>query len=71
MEISYSEERNVQILLALLKENCIKRVVASPGSTNVCFVGSIQSDPYFEVYSCVDERSAAYMVCGNLCSEDA
>ena len=64
MEISYSEERNVQILLALLKENGIKRVVASPGSTNVCFVGSIQSDPYFEVYSCVDERSAAYMACG-------
>ena len=64
MEISYSEERNVLILLALLKENGIKRVVASPGSTNVCFVGSIQSDPYFEVYSCVDERSAAYMACG-------
>ena len=64
MEISYSEERNVQILIALLKENGIKRVVASPGSTNVCFVGSIQSDPYFEVYSCVDERSAAYMACG-------
>ena len=64
MEISYSEERNVQILLALLKQNGIKRVVASPGSTNVCFVGSIQSDPYFEIYSCVDERSAAYMACG-------
>ena len=64
MEISYTEERNVQILLALLKQNGIKRVVASPGSTNVCFVGSIQSDPYFEVYSCVDERSAAYMACG-------
>ena len=64
METLYSEERNVQILIALLKENGIKRVVASPGSTNVCFVGSIQTDPYFEVYSCVDERSAAYMACG-------
>lgn len=64
MEYKYSEERNVQILIALLKENGIKRVVASPGSTNVCFVGSIQTDPYFEVYSCVDERSAAYMACG-------
>lgn len=64
MEISYSEERNVQILIALLKQNGIKRVVASPGSTNVCFVGSIQSDSYFEIYSCVDERSAAYMACG-------
>ena len=64
MEISYSEERNVQILIALLKQYGIKRVVASPGSTNVCFVGSIQTDPYFEIYSCVDERSAAYMACG-------
>lgn len=64
MKTSFSEERNVQILIALLKEHGIKRVVASPGSTNVCFVGSIQTDPYFEVYSCVDERSAAYMACG-------
>lgn len=64
MKTSFSEEHNVQILLALLKEHGIKRVVASPGSTNVCFVGSIQNDPYFEVYSCVDERSAAYMACG-------
>lgn len=28
------------------------------------FVGSIQQDPYFEMYSCVDERSAAYMAVG-------
>lgn len=64
MEQYYTDERNVQILIALLKEHGIKRVVASPGSTNVTFVGSIQQDPYFEIYSCVDERSAAYMACG-------
>ena len=64
METYYSTERNVQILIALLKENGIKKIVASPGSTNVCFVGSVQTDNYFEVYSCVDERSAAYMACG-------
>ena len=28
------------------------------------FVGSVQNDPFFEVYSAVDERSAAYMACG-------
>jgi 2-succinyl-5-enolpyruvyl-6-hydroxy-3-cyclohexene-1-carboxylate synthase len=50
--------------LALLKANDIKKIIASPGATNFCFVGSIQKDPYFEVYSCVDERSAAYMACG-------
>ena len=60
----YSSERNVQILLAIMKANGIRKVVASPGTTNIGFVGSIQNDPYFEVYSSVDERSAAYMACG-------
>lgn len=64
MEQYYTSERNVQIVIALLKEHGIKRIVASPGSTNVTFVGSVQQDPFFEIYSCVDERSAAYMACG-------
>lgn len=64
MEQYYSNERNVQILVSLLKQHGIKRVVVSPGSTNVTFVGSIQQDTYFEMYSCVDERSAAYMAVG-------
>lgn len=64
MEQYYTNERNVQILIALLKEHGIKRVVASPGSTNVTFVGSIQQDSWFEIYSSVDERSAAYIACG-------
>lgn len=64
MEQYYSDEKNVQILIALMKAHGVKRIVASPGSTNVTFVGSVQQDPYFEIYSCVDERSAAYMACG-------
>lgn len=64
MEYHYSSERNVQIILALLKQSGIKRVIASPGATNVTFVASMQQDPWFEMYSCVDERSAAYMACG-------
>lgn len=60
----YTSERNVQILVYLLKAHNIKRVIASPGTTNITFVASIQQDPYFELYSCVDERSAAYMACG-------
>lgn len=62
--INYSIEENVQILISLLKRRGIKNVIVSPGSTNICFVASIQSDKYFKVYSCVDERSAAYMACG-------
>ena len=64
MEQYYSDEKNVQILIALLKAHGVKRIIASPGSTNVTFVGSIQQDPFFEIFSCVDERSAAYMACG-------
>ena len=60
----YTDEKNVQIIIALLKEYGIRKVIASPGTTNMAFVGSIQNDPYFEMYSSVDERSAAYMACG-------
>ncbi len=60
----YTIERNVQIVISLLKQHGIKRVIASPGATNITFVASIQQDPWFEIYSSVDERSAAYMACG-------
>lgn len=60
----YSAERNVQILVYLLKQNNIRKIIVSPGTTNFTFVGSVQQDSFFEIYSCVDERSAAYMACG-------
>jgi len=64
MSKKYTNEKNAQIIISLLKANNINRVVASPGGTNVAFVGSIQTDPFFKVYSSVDERSAAYLACG-------
>lgn len=64
MERHYTNERNHQILISLLKAHNISKVVASPGTTNSVFIGSIQHDPYFTIYSSVDERSAAYMACG-------
>lgn len=60
----YTVERNVQIVINLLKANGIRKVIASPGTTNITFLGSIQQDPFFEIYSSVDERSAAYIACG-------
>ncbi|MCD7720765.1 MAG: 2-succinyl-5-enolpyruvyl-6-hydroxy-3-cyclohexene-1-carboxylate synthase [Prevotellaceae bacterium] len=60
----YSTEKNIQILLAVLKANGIKKVITSPGATNFSLVGSLQCDPFFQLYSSVDERSAAYMACG-------
>lgn len=64
MDTYYSKEINVQILVSLMKSHGIRKVIASPGTTNINFVASVQQDPYFELYSSVDERSAAYMACG-------
>lgn len=64
MEIHYSTDKSVQIVLSLLKAHGIKRIIASPGTTNQKLVVSMQSDPFFEIYSSVDERSAAYIACG-------
>lgn len=64
MEMYYTSEKNTQILIALMKAHGVKKIIASPGATNVCFVASVQQDPYFEIYSSVDERSAAYIACG-------
>ena len=60
----YTDERNAQIVLALMKKHGIRRVIASPGTTNICLVASMQQDPWFEMYSAPEERSAAYMACG-------
>lgn len=60
----YSSEKNVQILVALLKAHGIKKIVVSPGATNINFVASCQHDDYFELYSEVDERNAAYFAVG-------
>lgn len=64
MENLYTNEKHTQILIALLKAHGIKKVIASPGTTNITFIASIQRDPYFEIYSAADERSAAYIACG-------
>ena len=62
--MGYTSERNNQIVIELLKYHGIKKIVISPGATNVSLVASIQNDNYFELYSSVDERSAAYLACG-------
>ena len=60
----YSKDTNICLVLDLLKAHGIKKVIASPGATNTSIVASMQADGWFEMYSSVDERSAAYMACG-------
>ncbi len=64
MKHGYTVERNIQMLIYLMKAHNVKRIIASPGSCNVTFVASLMSDSFFEIYSAPDERSAAYMACG-------
>lgn len=61
---AHSDETAVQIMVSLLKSHGIRKVIASPGTGNVGIVGTMQQDEFFEMYSSVDERSAAYMACG-------
>ena len=63
-EFHYTDEKNCQIVIALLKAHGIRKVIANPGTTNMAFVGSVQNDPWFQVYSGIDERHSAYMAVG-------
>ncbi len=59
-----SEQKNIQIIVALLKKYNISKVVISPGSSHMGLVGTLQEDAFFECYSIVDERSAAFFALG-------
>ena len=61
---AYTIERHTQLLIALLKKFNIKDIVVSPGTCNMNLVCSLQSDLFFNLISCIDERSAGYMACG-------
>lgn len=60
----FSEEKSTLMMMGLMKAHGIRKVIVSPGTTNVALVASMQRDPYFELYSSVDERSAGYIACG-------
>lgn len=60
----YSSNKMVIQLMSLLKQFGIRRIVVSPGSRHFAFVHSLEADPYFKLYSVVDERSAAFFALG-------
>lgn len=60
----YSRLKNVQILIALLKQHGIRKAVVSPGGASIPIVRSMENDPFFQLFSVVDERSAAYFALG-------
>lgn len=60
----YTHIKSVQILISLLKQFNIRHIVLSPGTRNTALAGSIENDEFFQCYSIVDERSAAYFALG-------
>jgi 2-succinyl-5-enolpyruvyl-6-hydroxy-3-cyclohexene-1-carboxylate synthase len=67
----YTAQRNIQILVSLLKQYGVRDVVLSPGSRNMGFVHSVEDDDFFRCFSVVDERSAAYVAIGISLETDA
>lgn len=62
--VMYTHIKSVQILISLLKQFNIRHIVISPGTRNTALTGSIENDEFFQCYSIVDERSAAYFALG-------
>ena len=60
----YSNLKNVQLLVAMLKEKKVKHIVVSPGNSHNAIVRSVEEDGFFKTYNIVDERSAAFFGCG-------
>lgn len=60
----YSNIPLAQLAVAACKAYGIKRVVISPGSRNAPLTLGFSSDPFFECYSIVDERAAAFFALG-------
>lgn len=62
--MDYSNNDNITIIVSLLKENNISNLIISPGGTNIPIIKAVQDDSFFNCFSIVDERSAAYVAIG-------
>lgn len=62
--MNYSNFDNIKIIVDTLKAHGISELVISPGGTNLVLVKSVENDDFFNCYSVVDERSAAYYAIG-------
>lgn len=60
----YPTNKSVLQLVSLLKAHGIKRYVISAGSRHKQIEIALGCDPFFEIYSVVDERSASFFALG-------
>ena len=61
---NYPPHANVHVLASLLKKFDISHVVISSGNRHTPLVNILENDDYFQCYSIVDERSAAFFAQG-------
>lgn len=54
----------IEFLLQSLKDRNIKKIVISSGTRNIPFVSRVENDDYFECFSVIDERNAAFFALG-------
>ncbi|MCX2719437.1 2-succinyl-5-enolpyruvyl-6-hydroxy-3-cyclohexene-1-carboxylate synthase [Lentiprolixibacter aurantiacus] len=62
--MKYSSIPAAQAVVMHCKHSGIRHIVISPGSRNAPLVLGFTNDPFFECYSVVDERSAAFFALG-------
>ncbi len=62
--MEYSNIPSARNLVLACKKRQIKHIVISPGSRNAPLTLSFANDPFFECFSIVDERSAAFFAMG-------
>ena len=55
---------SVSIVVSFLKHYGVRKLVLSPGTRNIPFVTTVETDPFFECHSVVDERNAAFFALG-------
>ncbi len=60
----YSTKEFAQLASFYCKKNHIKNIIISPGSRNAPLTITFTNNPYFNCYSIVDERSAAFFALG-------
>lgn len=60
----YANNKMLLHLISLLKQFGIRKIVVSPGVRHIPLVHSLEQDYFFELFSVVDERSAAFFAIG-------
>lgn len=62
--MKYTDKPLAQVVISLCKEAQIQHIVISPGSRNAPLTLGFVNDPFFKIYSIVDERCAGFFALG-------